>query len=159
MLAFQGKWDDFFHCTPRRQVVAAVLLGGLLFAPAFDLLFDSLTGAIADRINQDPITVHRVWADNPVKSGGILYISVQRTKHRDCPSRWDSFLVGDGQPQYHLASHPGSAVGVGTDTLRFGYRIPPTIPPGRYEYSAIGVYSCPSGQMIYRQPDALVIVE
>lgn len=111
-----------------------------------------------------PIDIKDVRIVGPITPGKPFILEVSREKVRDCISDWDLFFVDGEQTQHIVASaKPGSAVGIGNDTIRVPLIAPHSLEHGEYyTFKSIGTYVCGEGKKTQsytiRQPDILVKV-
>jgi len=144
-------WDERLHCSGILRATVAVILG-LVFFTAIQAGIDAL------RIDAEPpITVHSVWAEGPAKPGGTFVFVVDRTKNRQCPSKWSIVLINKRGDSYAIRiDKVGSAFRKAKRaTLRFHYIVPKHVPTGHYVVRSHGAYTCADGGQHYiEQPDA-----
>jgi hypothetical protein len=152
------SWTDFedkLHCTAKRRVLASAVVAAVLLL-LMDVFVQHVAHVAASEVLRPPIVVHGVWADKPVGPDRSLVINVHRTKVRDCPSTWATFLIAADGTQFPLGTAPGSAVGEGETTIRLFYQVSSYVPDGLYTYTAVGTYLCDGVQIIVRQPETTV---
>ena len=115
--------------------------------------YEGYKSLIAD--TRPPVTVYNAYiANSPVQRGGKLSLVIERIKTRQCPSKWNRWIIADDGVQHELGVIAGSGPEDTSDTLEINRAIPFDIPPGKYLYRAWGEYYCPDRRHIVTQPDA-----
>lgn len=155
MIFMSDAWRSFnaaIECTPWKRNVAAMFLGLIMFT-AYQEVRQTLGVDTTP-----PITVHSVWIDGRPKPGQMFAMVVDRTKHRQCQSKWRVVLTNERGDAYTVSYQPGSTFAKERrGTFRYWYRVPLHIPPGHYTLISTGFYTCADGgQHIIEQPEAPV---
>lgn len=137
------------------------IVNGLVHVLALGVLLvlghDAYSTLTAD--STPPVVIHDVRVE--MTRPGILTMTVDRTKQRQCPSHWVVQSV-------HLATNgfetlwegPGTVGGpLGRDVLTFDYKLPPEMLPGDYRVDSGAIYTCEGREFKIDQPVVFFTLE